>query len=57
MTIKITGNSTVCSTACSRNQQGWNKSFALLALCEGNLPVTGGFPHKGPVMWKALLTH
>ena len=23
---------------------------ALLALCEGNLPVTGGFPHKGPEM-------
>ena len=21
-------------------------------LCEGNLPVTGGFPHKGPVMRK-----
>ena len=23
---------------------------ALLALCGGNPPVTGGFPHKGPVM-------
>ena len=23
---------------------------ALLALCEGNPPVTDGFPHKGPVM-------
>ena len=23
---------------------------ALLALCEGNLPVADGFPHKGPAM-------
>ena len=26
------------------------QSLALLALCEGNPPVSGGFPHKGPVI-------
>ena len=26
--------------------------LALQALCEGNPPVTGGFPQKGPVTWK-----
>ena len=24
---------------------------ALLALCEGNPPITGGFPSQGPVTW------
>ena len=28
----------------------WKKLSTLLALCEGNPPVTGGSPHKGPVM-------
>ena len=28
----------------------------LLALCEGNLPVTGGFPHRGPVMANLIFT-
>ena len=27
---------------------------ALPVLCEGNPPVTGGFPHKGPITWKAF---
>ena len=29
---------------------GMKKVIYLLALCEGNPPVTGGFPHKGTVM-------
>ena len=28
----------------------------LLALCAGNLPVTGGFPHRGPVMANLIFT-
>ena len=27
----------------------WKQFFALLALCEGNPPVTGGFPSQKPV--------
>ena len=33
-----------CSTVCSRAHQRKHQSSALLALCEGNPPVTGGFP-------------
>ena len=28
----------------------WKRLFYLLVICEGNPPVTGGFPHKGTVM-------
>ena len=28
-----------------------NQLSALLVFCERNTAVTGGFPHKGPVMW------
>ena len=31
--------------------------FTLLALCEDNPAVTGGFPHKVPEMRKALSCH
>ena len=27
-------------------------NFRVIGLCEGNPPVTGGFPHKGPVTRK-----
>ena len=30
-------------------------SSALLALCEGNVPLISGFPHKGPIIEKAFL--
>ena len=32
------------------------RAFPLLALCEGNPSITGGFPHKGPVM-QFLMCH
>ena len=32
------------------------KAFPLLTLCEGNPSITGGFPHKGPVM-QVLMCH
>ena len=31
----------------------WKIKSALIALCEGNPPVTGGFPHKG--QWRGTL--
>ena len=39
-------NLTVCSTVCSGWQQRKQHSSTLLALCEGNPPVTGGFPSQ-----------
>ena len=43
MASQITGNSTVCSWACSRWQWRKHQSSALLALCERNPAGTGGF--------------
>ena len=43
---QITNISTVCSAVCSGAHQNKHQSFALLALCEGNLPVTGRFPSQ-----------
>ena len=37
---------TVCSTSCSGLQQKKHRSFTLLALCDGNLPLTDGFPSQ-----------
>ena len=48
MASQGTGVSIVCLTVCSGVDQRKHQSSALLALCEGNSPVTGGFPHKGP---------
>ena len=48
---QITGNFTGCSTTCSVQHQRKHQSSALLALHEGNPPVTCGSPYKGPVMW------
>ena len=42
MASQITGVSIVCPTA----DQTKHQSSALLALCEGNPPVTGGFPSQ-----------
>ena len=33
----------------------WDSSI-FLAICEGNPPVIGGFPHKGPVIHKVFLS-
>ena len=43
----------------NNNNKTKNKphSSALLVLWEGNQPVTGGFPHKWPLMWKAFPCH
>ena len=58
MTSDISGNSTICSPSCSGLQQRKHQSFASLALCEGNLPLTSGdLHHKGPVMQTAFLCH
>ena len=43
---QITGNLTVCPTLCSGYQQSKHQRSTLLALCEGNPPVTGGFPSQ-----------
>ena len=43
--FQIIGNSTVCSKVYSSKQQK-HQNFALLALCEGNPPVTGEFPQQ-----------
>ena len=37
---KIIGNSSVCCTDISGLRQNWYQNYALLALCEGNPPVT-----------------
>ena len=42
----ITINLTVCSTVCFSQQQRKHQNCPLLALCEGNPPVTGGFPSQ-----------
>ena len=41
MASQITGISTICLTAFSGSK--WYQNFALLVLCEGNSPFTGGF--------------
>ena len=33
----------------------WKKISALLAICAGNSPVPGKFPHKG--QWRGVLMH
>ena len=48
-----TGNSIVCSTVYS-DQHKRTSTLALAVLVEGNQPVSGGFPHQGPVTRKAF---
>ena len=43
---RITGNLTVCSTACPRTKQRIHQSSALLFLCKAKPPVTSGFPSQ-----------
>ena len=48
-TSQITSQSTVYSTAYAGQHQRGHQNPTLPALCVGNPPVTGGFPHKGSV--------
>ena len=32
-------------------------NYALLAICEANLPISGGFHCRRPVMWKTFSNH
>ena len=52
MAFQITGVSIVCPTVCSGANQRKHQISASLAICEGNPPVTDGFPHKGQVTRK-----
>ena len=51
MASHITGVPIVYSTVCSGTDKKKSK-LHVTGLCEGNSPVTGEFPHKGPVTWK-----
>ena len=53
MAYHITGNMTVCSTFYAANNERNPKGLTSLALCQGNAPLTVGFPDKGPVMQTA----
>ena len=39
-----------CTNPLTWRRHGMKKLSALLDLCQGNLPVTGSFPHRGPLM-------
>ena len=49
--------SNVCSTTCSVLHQRKSLSFTLLVICEGNPPVTGGFPSQRASNAKVFLWH
>ena len=38
-----------------RHRSKKTPKLRVTGLCEGNSPVTGEFPHKGPVTWKMFL--
>ena len=48
--IEITPGQGENTVFCHHNVMVWKPFFALLALCEGNPLVVGGFSHKGPAM-------
>ena len=50
MVSQITGNITLFQQFLLANI----KKLHITGLFKGDLYVTGGFPHKGPVMWKAF---
>ena len=53
---QTTGHSIVYSRACSTKENiVYNYCLFGNAFCEGNPLLTGGFPHIGPVIWKAFL--
>ena len=42
---------------CANWWQTKHDSSALVAICEGNVPLTNGFPHNGRIIQKAFLCH
>ena len=46
MASQITGVSIVCSTVCSGADKKKTPKLRVTGLCEGNSPVTGGFPSQ-----------
>ena len=56
-TFQFTCLPTVSIAVCSGWHQKEHQRSASLALFEGNPPVIGGSPHKGPVMRKAVPCH
>ena len=52
MASKITSPTIVYSTVYSGADQRTHQCYASLTFCVGNSPVTGEFPHKGPVTRK-----
>ena len=46
MASQITGVSIVCSAICPGVDQRKHQIFAFTGLCEGNPPMTGGFPSQ-----------
>ena len=46
MASQITGVLIVCSTVCTGANQRQHQNSAVLALCDGNPSVTGGFPSQ-----------
>ena len=59
MASQIIGVSIVCSNVCLGAHQRKTVKFRVTGLCEGNLPVTGGFPsqmasnaEKGSIWWR-----
>ena len=48
MASQITGVSIVCFTVCSGADQRKTQTLHVTGLCEGNLPVTYGFPSQRP---------
>ena len=56
MAFQIIGNSNIYTRAYSSSKQR-KQNPSLLALCDGKLPGSSGFPHKRPVMRKAFPCH
>ena len=52
MASQITSLTIVCSTVYSRRRSKKTSELRVTGLCEWNYPVTGEFPHKGPVTRK-----
>ena len=44
MEFQITGDSIICWTICSGSDKKKTPKLHVAGFCEGNSPVTGGFP-------------
>ena len=54
MASQVTGVLIVCSAVCSGARQKNPSKFSVTGLCEGNRPVTGGFPSQRPITRKCF---